>query len=74
MKFILFLFCLFTIYQAARLKQTRINNDAASGAYSGAINNGIGAATSVALSMANNVNVATNVNTNVKLGDINIRH
>jgi len=80
MKFILFFFFLFAIYNNARLTNLKqfgginntTNNLAATGVKSTAINNGIGAATSIGIGLATNLNVDTNVQTNVKTGNINI--
>ena len=73
MKFILFFFFLFAIYNNARLMALKkyptiaanTFNFAGTDVNSAATNNGIGAATSVALGLATNVNVNTQVQTNV---------
>ena len=81
MKFLLFFFFLFAIYNNARLaSQVRqgpaiintTNNLAGTNVKSTAVNNGIGAATSIGIGLATNLNVATNVQTNVKTGNVNI--
>jgi hypothetical protein len=80
MKFLLFFFFLFAIYNNARVSSkfrqpgiiNNTNNLAGTDVKSTAVNNGIGAATSIGIGLATNLNVATNVQTNVKTGDVKI--